>query len=62
VNTPAASRPRYPFGRLRTWLLLHLLNQYADALAAQGKTKAENAVLDLMDGIEGWVHKDWTLS
>ena len=53
-DQPAATR--YPFGRVRTWLLLRLLGQYADALGEQGKTEAENAALDLMDSVAGWCH------
>ncbi len=52
-EAPAAAR-RFPFGRLRTWLLLRLLFQYHDALWAQDKLDAAESVLDLMDEVYGY--------
>jgi len=56
----AATRPR--FWRFKCRLLVHLLDQYADALEAQGKDeRAVTAVLNLMDALTGGVHPRWRL-
>lgn len=35
---------------------MRLLERYADAAAAQGKDRIENATLDLMDSVSGYCH------
>ena len=45
----------------RKWLLLRLLEQYADACMEQGKWRAQNATLDLMDSVAGWCHPNFRL-
>ena len=39
-------------------LLLRLLDEYRLAFRAEGKERAEDAVLDLMNSLEGWCHPD----
>jgi hypothetical protein len=54
-------RDRFKPRRFKRWLLLRLLDQYADALESQGKEDAANLILDQMDALTGGTHKKWRL-